>query len=340
MEIHPASANGAVKRVPLFRRYGTIAGLFGFFAVLFFQNCDGGFHYDPGSGSLTSASTGGGVGSDQFRLTTFSPNGIVVPEGQSFEGGVEYRVVGSGQNVPTATLMWQLLSNTGNCVLKSATTPETRYVMCDKSGSVTIQATSIWQDGTSTVLASTRTTAALIVDACGASNSSRVVFRIPSGTASAAWNYSASPVVVYVGQTLRICNDDSTAHQLHTDGTPCPHQPNTMAKGAFYDCSVANANGVNATTGLFNNLYDHVVGTNAAFYVRPFDGQALYAATNKTSNGQSCVSCHNGFANSTKKGANFTNLKNAIMNNTGGMGIYNGRITDDELRAIVFALNR
>ena len=327
------------KRVPLVRRYGTIAGVFGFMAVLLFQNCDGGFHYDPNTGSLSSASTGGGVGSDQFRLTTFNPSGIVVPEGQSLEGGIEYRIVGSGQTISTATLMWQLVNNTGNCVLKSATSPETRYVQCDKSGTVTVQATSIWQDGTSTVLSSTRTTAALVVDACGVSSSTRVVFRIPSGTGTAPWNSSNSPVTVYVGQTLRVCNDDATAHQLHTDGTPCAHQPNTMARGAFYDCAIANANGVNATTGVFNNLYDHVVGTNAAFYVRPYNGQALYAATNKTSNGQSCVSCHNAFANSTKRGANFTSLKNAITNNTGNMGIYNGRITDDELRAIVFSLN-
>ena len=326
-----------VKRVPLMRRYGAVFGITGFLIALFFQNCDGGFHYDPNSGTLSSS---GGVGSSQFRLTTFNSSGIVVPEGQSFDGGVEYKVVASGDSISTATLMWQLLNNTGNCVLKSGTGPETRYVQCDKSGTVSVQASAIWPDGSSTVLASSRTTGALIVDACGSSTSTRVVFRIAAGTNSSPWNSSASPVIVNVGQTMRVCNDDNVAHQMHTDGVPCPHQPSTMAKGQFYDCPISVSTGVNATTGTFNNLYDHNLGTNAAFYVKPYNGVMLYADTTKTSNGQSCVSCHNAFTNSTKKGASFTSIKAAIANNSGGMGVYNGRITDDELRAIAFSLNQ
>lgn len=329
-----------MKRVPLIRRYGLVFGLFGFVALLLFQNCDGGFHYDPLSGSLSSAGGGGGIGSAQFRLTTFNPSGIVVPEGQSFEGGIEYRVVASGEQVSTATIQWQLLNNTGNCILKAGTTPETRYVQCDRSGTVSIQASAIWLDGSTSVLASQRTTGALIVDACSSPPSTRVIFRIPAGTAANAWNSTASPLVVYVGQTLRICNDDTTAHQLRTAGTPCASQAAPMAKSGSYDCVIANATGVNATTGVFNGMYDNIAGVNATFNVRPYNGVALYADTSKTSNGQSCVSCHNGFANSTKRGASFTNIKNAITNNTGNMGIYNGRISDDELRAIAFSLNQ
>ena len=328
-----------MKRVPLIRRYGVVFGIFGFVSLMLFQNCDGGFHYDPNSGSLSS-SGGGGLGNSQFRLTTFNPSGIIVPEGQSFEGGIEYRIVASGEQVSTATIQWLLLNNTGNCILKSGTSPETRYVQCDRSGTVSIQSSAIWMDGSTTVLASQRTTGALIIDACSSPPSSRVVFRIPNGTAANAWNSTASPVVVYVGQTLRVCNDDTTAHQLRTAGTPCATQPASMAKGGSYDCVIANANGTNATTGVFNGLYDNIAGVNAAFYVRPYNGVALYADTTKTSNGQSCVSCHNGFANSTKRGASFTSTKNAITNNTGNMGIYNGRITDDELRAIAFSLNQ
>lgn len=327
------------KRVPLMRRHGSVLAVMGFFIALFFQNCDGGFHFDPSTGELSSSSTGG-VGSAQFRLTTFNPSGLVVPEGQSFEGGVEYRIVGSGQNVSTASLVWQLLNNTGSCILKSGTGPETRFVQCSAAGRVSIQSSAIWDDGSTTVLVSERTTSALIVDACGASTSSRVVFRIPNGTAANAWNSTASPVVVYVGQTLRVCNDDVTQHQLRTAGTPCASQPAPMARQAFYDCVIANNNGLNATTGVFNGLYDQIAGVNAAFYVRPYNGVALYADTTKTSNGQSCVSCHNAFANSEKRGASFTATKNAIMNNTGGMGVYNGRITDDEIRAIAFSLNQ
>lgn len=316
-------------------------GVVGLITLVLFQNCDGGFHYDPTTGTLTSSSAGG-VGSSQFRLTTYSPAGLVVPEGQSFEGGVDFKLVVSGQQVNTATILWSLLNNTGNCVLKAGTGPETRYVYCDKSGRVTIQSTAIWTDGSTTVIASDRTTAALIVDACGASNSLRTVFRIPNGTGAAAWNTMGSPVAIPVGMTLRICNDDTTAsHQLMTSGgSPCAAQAAPMAKGAFYDCVIANNNNLNGTTGNFNGMYDTIAGTNAAFYVRPFNGAALYADTTKSSNGQSCVSCHNALANSEKKGASATAISSAIANNSGGMAVFSGRLTADEIRAISFSLNQ
>lgn len=328
-------------RESIMLRSGLLFGAFGFVIAIFFQNCDGGFHYDAQSGTLSSAGDSG-VGSSQFRLTTFSPAGLVVPEGQSFQGGVEYRVVASGQGLATATLQWQLLNNTGGCVLRSGTSPEVRFVQCNGSagGRISVQSTAIWEDGSTTVLVSERTTSPLVVDACGVSNFSRVVFRIPNGTGTSAWNSTTSPVIVYVGQTLRVCNDDAVAHQLATSGAPCASQAAPMARGAFYDCTIANTNNVNGMTNFYNGIFDQIAGANAAFYVRPYNGQALYGDTTKTSNGQSCASCHNAFANSAKRGASATAIRNAIMNNTGNMGIYNGLITDEELRAMAFSLNQ
>ncbi|MBK7890625.1 MAG: cytochrome c [Bdellovibrionales bacterium] len=305
----------------------------GLVTIGLFQNCDGGFHYDPNSGELSSlGAAGAGVGSADFKLTTFSSSGLVVSEGQSFQGGVEYKVVASGTRIADSVLSWSLSDNSGNCVLKSGTGPETRFVTCDKSGRVSVQVTAIWPDGSTSVLASARTTSELIRDLCGTSDGNRIVFRIPAGTGTMAWNSSSSPVLLFVGQTLRICNDDSANHQLHTDGQPCANQSAAMSKGQFYDCSIAN------TT--VSGLYDHIAGTNAAFYLRTLDGAALYADTSKTSSSQSCASCHNAFANSSKLGSSFTSIKNAITSNRGGMGVYSGLITDDEIRAIAYALNR
>ncbi len=327
-------------RAPLMRRFGIVFAMAGFFIALLFQNCDGGFHYDPTSGQISAASSGG-VGSDQFRLTTFNASGIVVPEGQSFEGGVEYKVVASGTAIQTATLLWQLLMNTGNCVLKAGSGPEVRYVQCDKSGTVAVHASAVWPDGAMTVLESQRTTGELIVDACGPSSTNRPVFRIANGTNANPWNSSASPVIVYVGQVLRICNDDAVVHQMHTDGTPCPHQPSTMAKGKFYDCTISSMNGANATTGVYN-LYDHGNGTNAAFYVKPYDGQALYADTSMSTTGLvACANCHGAFAVSARKGRTFAQIKAAIAT-VPAMAVLQNQalLTDDEIRAIAYALGQ
>jgi len=309
--------------------------------VMSFQNCDGGFHFDPNSGELSSLG-GGGVGDDTFKLTTRNSFNLVIPEGQSLEGGLEYKIEATGSSLGGATLMWAMPSNTGNCVLKSGTTPSVRFVQCDRAGSVRVQVTAILGDGSTSILTSERTTGAVIVDLCGASNSSRTNFRIAPGTGANPWNTAVSPVVVFVGQTLRVCNDDSVNHRLTTGGAGCANQGAPMANGQIYDCVIANRNNVNATTGNFNGFFDTIAGTNAAFYVRPFDGGALYTDVTKTNSGnQSCASCHGGLAGSTKRGSSFNAIKNAITANRGNMGtLYNGRITDDEIRAIAFSLNR
>ena len=307
--------------------------------VVSFQNCDGGFHYSA-NGELSSLGGPRGVGDDSFKLTTYDSGNKVVVEGRSFEGGREYKIEATGSSLAGATLMWAMPSNTGNCVLKSGTSPTVRFVQCDRSGSVRIQATAILADGSTSVLATERTTGALIVDNCAGLPSSRAVFRIPAGTGSNPWNTSVSPVVVYVGQILRICNNDTVNHQLTTGGAGCANQAAPMANGGFYDCTIANRNNLDGATGTFNGWFDTIAGASARFYVRPFDGQALYADTTKTGTGQSCASCHNAFANSAKRGASFSAIKAAIDSNRGGMGTYSGRITDDELRAISFSLNQ
>ncbi len=329
------------KRVPLMRRYGFVFALTGFFCALFFQNCDGGFHYDKNAGLSVAGFGSGGVGDERFSITTFNPSGLVVPEGQSFEGGLEYKVVAAGQAIQTATLLWQFSSNTGNCILKAGTGPETRFVVCSRSGTVAVQASAIWADGSTTVLASQRTTSELIIDACGPSSSVRSVFRIANGTNANPWNSSASPIVVYVGQTLRICNDDAVSHQLHTDGNPCAHQPATMARGQFYDCAITNITGAPANAP-YTGLYDHIAGTNAAFYVRPYDGVALYADTSNSTTGTfACAVCHNAYGPaSTRRGRTFAQIKAAIAT-VPAMAVFQNQalLTDDEIRAIAFSLS-
>ncbi len=328
-------------RARLIKRFGWVLVVVGVSTTALFTNCDGGFKYDPNSGKLESLGDGQNQSGD-LKITTFNPAGMVVSEGQSLEGGVDYRLVATGTGLSSATIAWQITENSGACVLRNGVSDDTRYVMCDQSGRVSVQVSATFVDGARSVASVPRTTAAVSDpnDACGASTASRVVFRIPANTGTSPWNSSAAPVLTFVGQTLRICNNDARGHQLHTNGNPCPHQPNTMATGAFYDCAIANRNNLDGATGTFNGWFDTAAGANARFFFRPLDGQALYSDTTKTSNGQSCASCHNAFANSTKRGSSFTAIKNAITSNRGNMAIYNGRITDDEIRAIAFALNR
>jgi hypothetical protein len=73
-------------------------------------------------------------------------------------------------------------------------------------------------------------------------------------------------VTVKVGQTLKIINEDSTVHRLHTGGAPCAHQPGPgIQKGEEFLCKVGRmlnvGNGAPAT-------YDHNVGPSASFFLK------------------------------------------------------------------------
>lgn len=154
----------------------------------------------------------------------------------------------------------------------------------------------------------------------------QVNFSIPAGTASNPWNTTATVVETFVGQTLRITNNDSVVHQYHTNGKPCGHG-SAMNPGASTNCVVARAYNYTAD----GSLYDHNLGTKAAFYMVAYDGAALYT--------QNCASCHGALASSMKKGARVSQIKNALtsvpqMNsNTNLM-----KLTQRQIEAISFAL--
>ncbi len=89
-----------------------------------------------------------------------------------------------------------------------------------------------------------------------------VEFRIPAGTGNGAWNTRETIVAAEVGNVLRIFNDDTINHRLHTNGRPCGHGP-TILPGASFDCVVSRT--YNPDTD--GALYDHNVGPSAAFWL-------------------------------------------------------------------------
>lgn len=97
-----------------------------------------------------------------------------------------------------------------------------------------------------------------------------VEFRIPPGTGKGPWNTREQPVIIKLpatgSVTLRVINDDTTPHVMHTDGVPCPHAPigKPLKKGEAYDCVIRRP--FDSTAG--GVLYDHNFGTSAFFYVR------------------------------------------------------------------------
>jgi len=90
-----------------------------------------------------------------------------------------------------------------------------------------------------------------------------VVFRIPSGTGGRAWNDGSGRVIAKVGDTLRIINDDSVGHRLHTSGRPFPHPDTDIFPGGSADFVLQTPFDPSAD----GPLSDHDQGPQAIFFL-------------------------------------------------------------------------
>lgn len=90
-----------------------------------------------------------------------------------------------------------------------------------------------------------------------------VVFHIPAGTGSGPWNTRDHAVLAHVGDTLRIVNDDTVPHRLHTQGIPFPHPANEIGPGQSADFLLAAPFDPAANTP----LSDHLFGPAAQFFL-------------------------------------------------------------------------
>ena len=100
------------------------------------------------------------------------------------------------------------------------------------------------------------------LDPAAAGDPNVVVFRIAPGTGQGEWNQAGEVLTLQVGQTLRLVNDDTIVHRLHTGGAPCPHGTN-FGPGETYDCVITRT--LDPTRQA--NLYDHNAGQSATFYI-------------------------------------------------------------------------
>jgi hypothetical protein len=91
----------------------------------------------------------------------------------------------------------------------------------------------------------------------------RIEFRIPAGTGTGSWNTREQMVMGIIGQTLRIINDDSVDHRLHTGSAPFPHPIGVIRPGEFADFVLQFPYDGNTQ----RPLYDHITGPNAQFWI-------------------------------------------------------------------------
>jgi len=288
-----------------------------------FQNCGGGFQYGTKDDGAT------GLGSNQSALDVLNSQGAKVSQLQSLAVGPEYSIAIAEAYVPLLTsVTWTLTSVPSTAAhFVDTTEMKDRTFHCEAPAQFSISIVANLSDGRqmeATLDLKCVAGAATPTPTPPTGGADIVVFRIPAGTNNQPWNTLGTAVRVFVGQTLRIINDDTVNHRLHTGGSPCPHQPASSPPGGFYDCVIASA--VNAAAG---SLYDHNFGNNAKFYVNAYNGGQLYA--------NNCASCHGPLATSTKRNDTAAAIRSAIMTVPQMQGL---NLTDDQLAAIAYSLSR
>ena len=232
--------------------------------------------------------------------------------------------------LPSTSYEWShTLNGTASaCVLKNGNKATSYIINCAQAGALVVKVNALEGNTPVTIPNYSLTLAAGSTTPTPSGNeiNLQVNFSIAAGTNMNPWNTTATAVETFIGQTLKITNNDSIVHQFHTDGKPCGHG-NAINPGASTNCVIASA--YSYTTN--GPLYDHNIGTKAAFYVIAYDGAALYT--------QNCASCHNTLASSTKKGARVSQIKNALgavpqMSSNANLL----KLTQRQIEAISFAL--
>jgi plastocyanin len=89
-------------------------------------------------------------------------------------------------------------------------------------------------------------------------------FHIAAGTGSGAWNTKDTMLTLYVGDTLKVINDDSVRHTMHTNGAPCPHGSAMAPNGGSYICSLTKTFDPSEN----GPLYAHESGPSAPFWIQ------------------------------------------------------------------------
>jgi hypothetical protein len=292
--------------------------------IFSFQNCGTGFQtVQLNSEALVDLSTG-----MEVPVSIVDGKNIPVSSTTELIVDAEYHMSVSGVRLPPDALVtWNATVTPGGVVhTHPGATIADAELHCEAPGIITVSV-SIRANG-QTYSSSPRNLSCQDAPDPGPAptpdpQATTVTFRIPAGTNRSPWNTAATTVIVYVGQVLKIVNDDSIVHRLHTGNAPCNHQPSNSDPGATFDCVVQRP--VNASSG---STYDHNIGTNARFYVTSIDGKALYTTN--------CQSCHGAIATSQHRNATAAKIKSQIATQPEMMGLV---LTDDQINAIAYSLS-
>lgn len=260
-----------------------------------FQNCSPGFQAPNATNTAAQSSAAGA-----HQALYIGSNSATVATGQDLQFAAHL-----DQQAPGAVYAWgyDLNGAQTGCTSRLGTTPEAFIVKCTQGGTLTVSLRVVVGEkniGPVSYNVDLGGNGAPTTGGSGTGTTTTpggtIVFEIPNGTGTASWNSTANKIEAIVGDTITIKNMDTTNHQMHTGGAPCPHG-GSIAPGAQMNCVVTAA--VDATKTKV--VYDHI--SNAQVYLVAYSPAAQYSMY--------CMSCH-GAAGTQHKGATAAQIKSGI----------------------------
>lgn len=264
---------------------------------------------------------------NDFKLEILDGSFKPITKVNSLRAGVNYNFSVGFDSLPADSLItWSLPVNQAGCDLRVDKLEKTAVLSCTSDGNVKVQISALTPDGkTIDSSASGYIKGAGLIILPPAKN-----FSIPANTGTKAWNTSTTTVTsqlfAFVGQILRIKNDDSVDHKPVTVGdAPCESAALSIKPGQSYDCVITKE----VTYGA--NITDELNPTTGKLFLVTMDAGKFFAS-------QNCTACHGAKTGMTRAqfDAKVTN-DNALVPK-GPMAIYTN-LNHIQREALVYYLN-
>ena len=277
-----------------------------------------------------------------LAIQLFASDWTVVGGSKLLETEATYNLRLNDIDLSQAIVSWDLVFKGANCDLQTFTdengTANQAQLMCTTWGEAAVEVVALFENGRE--YRAIRNVGVIDSNPGGGDDGkSYRVYRVLDGTGGKVWGSngwlqsSGDPArgTIYVGQVLRIINEDDTNHQPEgLNGLNCARSPFPLVNGQSYDCEI--------TQELLDSeeyIVDNLNSTEGRLTLKSIDAERIY------SDQFTCTACHGN-----KIGASRSSIENAIRMDIPAMKYLeaeldrdDGLTANEKLDAMVWWLN-
>ncbi len=233
-----------------------------------------------------------GASTNQLKAEIYAADWSNITNVNLLETGKTYNIRIDRNLLDGAIVSWDLLFRGANCdiqVFEDEGVKDQAQIVCTTWGQLGLEITALFDNGSEYI--STINLGFIDTNPGGNGDQGPVrIYRVLNGTGGGTWGSngwlqsSGDPArgVVYVGQTLKIINEDSAEHQpFAANGLNCTNAPFPLLTGQSYDCEITQE-----LITAEDYIVDNLNSADGRLSFKAIDADRIY-------NDQfNCTSCH------------------------------------------------